>query len=106
MQVAAAIATTWMVIMFFLITVYVKKVLNGKEKITLSREECLFWDPSFVLFILIPFYFMIHVSLKADYDPNKLTFSNFTVRNYLEIFGLIQSSETEFFSEMKLLGQI
>lgn len=42
---------------------------------------------------------MIHVSLKADYDPNKLTFSNFTVRNYLEIFGLIQSSETEFFGD-------
>ncbi|WP_367356808.1 ABC transporter permease subunit [Mesotoga sp.] len=50
-------------------------------------------------FILIPFYFMVHVSLKADYDPNKLTFSDFTIRNYLEIFGLIQSSETEFFGD-------
>jgi multiple sugar transport system permease protein len=50
-------------------------------------------------FILIPFYFMVHVSLKADYDPNKMTFSDFTIRNYLEIFGLIQSSETEFFGD-------
>ncbi|PIJ63573.1 carbohydrate ABC transporter permease [Mesotoga sp. H07.pep.5.3] len=70
-----------------------------KRKSPFKRGMFIFAILLLCFFILIPFYFMIHVSLKADYDPNKLTFSNFTVRNYLEIFGLIQSSETEFFGD-------
>jgi multiple sugar transport system permease protein len=54
-------------------------------------------------FILVPFYFMIQVSLKADYDPDKLSYKNFTLRNYKEIFGLVSSSENEFFGEKTLL---
>jgi multiple sugar transport system permease protein len=50
-------------------------------------------------FILVPFYFMIQVSLKADYDPDKLSYKNFTLRNYKEIFGLVSSSENEFFGD-------
>ena len=64
-------------------------------------KKALFFTGIFLIcfFILVPFYFMIHVSLKADYDPNKMSFSDFTTRNYKEIFGLIQSSETEFFGD-------
>jgi multiple sugar transport system permease protein len=64
-------------------------------------KKALFFAGIFLIcfFILVPFYFMIHVSLKADYDPNKMSFSDFTTRNYKEIFGLIQSSETEFFGD-------
>ncbi|QTA38323.1 ABC transporter permease subunit [Thermosipho ferrireducens] len=49
--------------------------------------------------ILIPFYFMVLVSLHADYDPYKTSFKNLTLRNYAEIFGLIQSTEEEVFGK-------
>ncbi|SHH44383.1 carbohydrate ABC transporter permease [Thermosipho atlanticus] len=49
--------------------------------------------------ILIPFYFMLIVSLHADYDPYKTSFKNLTLRNYAEIFGMVQSTEEVFFGD-------
>lgn len=42
---------------------------------------------------------MLIVSFHADYDPYKTSFNNLTLRNYAEIFGLIQSTEEAFFGD-------